>query len=307
MSHHLPLRRESGPRATEHGLRAAFTLIELLVVIAIITVMMGMLVPAVQKVREAANRSRCTNHLKQIALAMIAHHTRTDAFPTAGRNAGSSRTNPASPANYKTQEWGWAYQILPQMEQDNLWASATDATVTGTAVPMYYCPSRRSPGLVGGLAMTDYAGSAGVDATNPQAGESLGSAMDGIIVRTGYGPQGTPPNAYTGVNNRDIPDGNSNTVLVAEKRLNGSLLGAAQPGDNNGYVSGCNDDNMRWAMSLPAPDGPGGSQFAFGSAHGGSFNAAFADGSVRPISYTISLGILKAACSRNDGVPYSMP
>src|SRR3954470_14416721 len=94
--------------------RRGFTLIELLVVIAIIATLMGLLLPAVQKVREAAARLQCQNNLKQIGLALHNYHGRLDAFPPGYRMSVAADGTEQGPG------WGWATQLLADMEQDNL-------------------------------------------------------------------------------------------------------------------------------------------------------------------------------------------
>src|SRR5437868_10714971 len=104
--------------------RVGFTLIELLVVIAIIAILIALLVPAVQQVREAANVAQCKNQLKQIGLAFQTHHDTYGVFPSGGTSWQDANRvmDKGIPADYQKQHWGWAYQILPYIEQENLWA-----------------------------------------------------------------------------------------------------------------------------------------------------------------------------------------
>src|ERR1700730_8587971 len=100
--------------------RPGLTLIEPLVVIAIIAILIALLVPAVQKVREAANVAQCKNQLKQMALAFQNHHDTFKVFPSGGRESSSNDHRAmfdGVPADYTSQTWGWAYQILPFIEQ----------------------------------------------------------------------------------------------------------------------------------------------------------------------------------------------
>ena len=103
--------------------QAGFTLIELLVVIAIIAILIALLVPAVQKVREAAAITQCRNNLKQMGLAFHNYHDANKAFPSGGLTwSCNARTfNGSVPAIHDSQVWGWGFQILPYIEQVPLW------------------------------------------------------------------------------------------------------------------------------------------------------------------------------------------
>src|SRR5207302_1930901 len=142
--------------------RQAFTLVDLLVVIAIIAILIALLVPAVQKVRESAARTECVNKLKQIGLGFHSHLDAFKFFPSGGKGCGAPRTMiHGIPADYRKQAWPWCYQILPFIEQENLWRLPSDAKVIATPVPMYYCPSRGRTQVVQDIAVSDYAGNGG--------------------------------------------------------------------------------------------------------------------------------------------------
>jgi prepilin-type N-terminal cleavage/methylation domain-containing protein len=136
-----------------------FTLVELLVVIAIIAVLIGLLLPAVQSAREAARRSQCSNHLKQIGVACHSHLSALEYFPTAGRGWYYFTYSGGRPLSGHRQEAGWGFQILPYMEEEATWSGSGapdedgDGTVAdwerfvaarGTPVKTFACPTRRS-------------------------------------------------------------------------------------------------------------------------------------------------------------------
>lgn len=150
-----------------HTTRRAFTLVELLVVIAIIGVLVALLLPAVQAARESARRATCANQVKQMGLAMQNHLSARKVFPTGGNKSGpfienhvsGSTSNPGRPNGPNRQGLGWAYQILPYLEQGAVQGITTKKELETTIVPLYFCPSRRSPSGFGssGTVLMDYA------------------------------------------------------------------------------------------------------------------------------------------------------
>jgi hypothetical protein len=265
---------------------------------------MGLLLPAVQKVRESAMRTQCQNNLKQIGLATFNYVTQTGIFPTGG-NAGTGTAfkryavGATVPDSGKTQNWGWAYQILPHLDQENLWRSPNtvvgDAAVLGTALPVFNCPSRRPPTIYTSPGwpttknhhyLFDYAGNAGWRSA------FQASTPNGLIVLQG-----------NVVKPASVKQGLSLTLFAGEKYVPIDKYAGGDPGYDE--VSGFyvfQSDNVRFSESQsvnpkimgPFRDGltsagkidPTDPSYApFGSAHPASMNGIFGDGSVRTIRY----------------------
>lgn len=267
-----------------------FTLIELLVVIAIIGILIGLLLPAVQKVREAGNRVTCQNNLKQLGLAFHHYHDNHDGFPTGGWDHWSPPTYVnGQPVVGREQRAGWGFQILPYIEGDNAWRGGAEVAIAAPR-KVFFCPSRRAPQTVRYL--DGY--------TPPLTGGDLthalcdyaASNMDGTgVVRQ-----------FEQVRIADIADGVSNTLMIADKRLNLAFLGQPQHDDNEGYTAGWDKDTVRLTRKAPAPDfrGSGDGGRLFGSSHPGRFNAVFADGSVHSIAYSVDPSVFRRLGDRAD-------
>ncbi|MDA1017726.1 MAG: DUF1559 domain-containing protein [Planctomycetota bacterium] len=295
------------PKKTRHG----FTLIELLVVIAIIAILVALLLPAVQQAREAARRSQCKNNLKQIGLAMHNHHEAHGLLPDGGENWWSGRTKTVTGAIEKAprQTWCFLYQILPFMENANLYKEGNDAVLRRSPISAYACPSRRDLSSAGGRAYNDYAGNAGTigiyDANGVRTGgggglANWGDGKRGAVVTRGK--LGT--DNYQEVKFRDITDGTSNTIMVGEKAMGQDEYYTATCSDNEGYTSGWDWDIVRWGDRTPRRDvlvRPTNCETDFGSAHTSAAHFLLVDGSVRVVSYDIDLNVFRRACQRNDG------
>jgi prepilin-type N-terminal cleavage/methylation domain-containing protein len=279
--------------------RGGFTLVELLVVIAILGTLVGLLLPAVQKVREAAARVQCQNNLRQIGLAFHNHHDTHRFFPTGGWDWTTPPTYVnGQPAVGAAQQAGWGFQVLPYLEQENVWRGGSATTdldralvAMATPVKVFFCPARRAPQTV----TYSYPGYLGGIPTTHALCDYAASNLEGTGVVRQYRPTRIA----------DVRDGTSNTVLVGDKRLNLTLLGQPQADDNEGYTCGWNEDTVRFTDQRPAPDFVGDPSLhggrLFGSSHVGRFNMAFADASVRPVSYSVSAPVFRNLGNISDG------
>jgi prepilin-type N-terminal cleavage/methylation domain-containing protein/prepilin-type processing-associated H-X9-DG protein len=273
--------------------RRAFTLIELLVVIAIIGVMVGLLVPAVQQVRQAAARAQCQNNLKQIGLALHSYHDANRCFPPGYRATAAYSDG----ANDTTPGWGWAAFILPYLEQGNLFRQLNfnqpvqNSPAIQTVVSVYLCPSDVTPAAAFGLP-------SGFGNTICQAAPASYAACVGGDESDTTGPGGAGVfyrNSRTRLG--DITDGTSHTILVGERawsNANSIWAGAVSGGVlMRGAANPCQPvipgawypaatlvlAHTHLNNALLDPDGSAGMD-DFGSRHSGGSNFVFADGSV---------------------------
>jgi prepilin-type N-terminal cleavage/methylation domain-containing protein len=374
--------------------RRAFTLVELLVVITIIGMLMGLLLPAVQNAREAGRRTQCANNLHNIGLAFHLNEASLKQFPDGGEDpslalytTSGTASTPTSggiayvggstyalpqPTMAPSQNWGWAYQILPYMDRQNEWMNGDPTSAIGA----FACPSRRKATAIQTINTTtinlsnslgsqttfhgliDYAGNAGANATvdNQTTVPYQGNGLDGVVIRRCIDPNNagtatSPVNssfynnnagyASSAVNTRStavslnsIPDGTSNTLLVAEKWMNSLNQGTYVPGlydDTLGYISGWSWEEVRWGGTSVTNTTTGVTTYSpayqpmsdskvqsdstsdtnhacFGSAHaGGIFQGVLCDGSVRSLVTTIDGTMFMYLCRRNDGQKVTLP
>ena len=301
-------------------IRPGFTLIEILVVIAIIAILIGLLLPAVQKVREAASRIGCANNLKQLGLAMHNYHDANSALPPAFVNNG-----PWPPPPYSFTH-GWAPFILHYIEQTAVhdlyhWEvplyHALNQGLMTTHLRVFQCPSTPErnrytevgPFKVHGTraACGDYAATLGVrDSLVPPNTDARGVLTHLPTTALGLAPMSTPTTRLT-----DIADGQSNTILLAEDAGRPRLWQARVSGGADVLEGGpWNHYKGGIIISGSTPDGtvePGpcavncNNDVEVYSFHPTGANVVFADGSVRFLRASLEIRIMVGLVTRAGG------
>jgi prepilin-type N-terminal cleavage/methylation domain-containing protein len=299
--------------------RNGFTLIELLVVVAIIAVLIGLLLPAVQKARESAAASQCRNNLHQLAIGLHTYHDNYDRFPPGGNSAN---------------QLSWHVFVLPQIEQTSLFEkfNLNSTSYTGsnlvfsqTRIALFLCPSSTIERMVSAPNppnnplsseyyngqppyTTHYYGVMGPKGTNPATGAKYSTTPPAAgFTATTWGQYGDFANQ--GILYRDskakltdVTDGTSSTLLLGEMSWNSIVSGTRYRAwirgcDGNPACGGCR--NVAVAMNTPSialfDD------IAFGSNHQAGANFAMADASVRFIDESINFNLYLSLSSRNGG------
>jgi prepilin-type N-terminal cleavage/methylation domain-containing protein len=295
----------------------AFTLVELLVVITIIGILIGLLMPAVQQVREAARRVQCKNNLGQIGKAATSHFATYGWYPTGGWGWGYA--GDPDKGFGSNQPSGWCYNILPFIEQPALHDMGKGQSEAvkkvqgglraGTPVAIYVCPTRRRP--IAYPYIHDVPSSDGGKGSSGFANITIGQphviARSDYAMNTGtyveswpYGSAGqdataglSHPELYDGVSYirstvSKIDDGESNTYLAGEKHVDVNHYYTGWPSsDDQGWDMGYDHDVYRMTTDIPRRDTAGLEAPVFGSAHAAGWHMAFCDGAVRMLSYGI--------------------
>jgi prepilin-type N-terminal cleavage/methylation domain-containing protein/prepilin-type processing-associated H-X9-DG protein len=304
--------------------RRGFTLIELLVVIAIIAILIGLLLPAVQKVREAASRMSCSNNLKQIALAAHLQENATRRLPT--NQYGDYAVSTAFGGAYETSSsWSWLAQILPNLEQGNVYTSGGLPTSTlnvssavAQPVKTYLCPSDTASGRRAApetshylrtgatVGLTNYKG---VNGANHAWGNWVNASAAGRFDCWEAGDGLLYPLNWTKpIRLEQITDGTSNTLMVGEDVWEPEAPGPFRYGVGFAWAHSV-EAGLTCAIPPNARPAGGGNwpltdwanRIGFKSRHTGGVQFAFADGSVRFVRDSMPLGTYRAMATYRGG------
>jgi prepilin-type N-terminal cleavage/methylation domain-containing protein len=293
--------------------RRGFTLVELLVVIAIIGILVALLLPAIQAAREAARRTQCANHFKQVGLATQNYESAKKEFPTGCRlwKANScSKPKDASGGGYRG--WGWGTYILPYMEESGVYdlydfnSVPNDAPSPGTNfkvgarfIENYLCPSESQREL------TEMTGN-GTNGTHPNEDWAL-SNMAGVADSVDWTCDGAEPRLDgngmlfndSRIKFKHVEDGSSHTLLVGEVIGMGQGTFQGFPWVTWDILHTRNGINTAVLIRPPSPWDLAG--MSFSSFHPGGCHFVNADGSVHFINETISPVALAALTTRRGG------
>jgi len=304
--------------------RSAFTLVELLVTVFVVSVLIGLLVPAVQAARESARRVHCQNNLRQLGLAASQHVAAQGHFPTNGW--GYAWVGDPERGYGARQPGGWIFAILSWLESASIRSMGQGASGearvaafgerSAQQLEVLVCPSRRRPGLLPAtdafvvinaapralLAKTDYAICEGTYITN------TGSGPRSLVEGDSRGFRWTDVGQADGVSflrstirPAEVQRGLSNVYLLGEKSVSSAAYELAiDLGFDQSALSGVDVDLARWTTDPPVQDDGRMRMRRFGSAHPTTCGMVYCDGSVHDVSFEINQAVHRGAGTRGD-------